>query len=120
MEFIKELSIKHFKSIKSMSMDCKRINVFIGKPNVGKSNILEAISLLGSEYSQENETFLSDLIRFDSLPELFHWKNRSLPIEVNTNIGVARLRFHMSQINAYDLIVGHDPSVFEWIKTLVF
>ncbi|RLF84116.1 hypothetical protein DRN48_06315, partial [Thermococci archaeon] len=43
---IKTLTIKNFKSIKSLKLDCKRVNVFIGKPNVGKSNILEAIGIL--------------------------------------------------------------------------
>lgn len=43
---LSELSIQNYKSIKKLDLDCKRINLFIGRPNVGKSNILEAISLL--------------------------------------------------------------------------
>ena len=40
---IKKLEIENFKSIKHLSLDCKRVNVFIGEPNAGKSNILEAL-----------------------------------------------------------------------------
>jgi len=45
-DMITKLGIKNFKSIKSLELDCKRVNVFIGEPNTGKSNILEALGLL--------------------------------------------------------------------------
>ena len=31
------LEIKNFRSIRALRLDCKRINVFIGEPNTGKS-----------------------------------------------------------------------------------
>jgi AAA15 family ATPase/GTPase len=41
--FIKQVNIHNFKSIADLKLeDCKRINLFIGYPNVGKSNVLEA------------------------------------------------------------------------------
>ncbi len=40
---IEKLAIKNFKSIKELDIDCRRINLFIGEPNTGKSNILEAL-----------------------------------------------------------------------------
>jgi predicted ATPase len=43
---INTLRISRFKSIRELSLDCKRINVFIGEPNTGKSNILESLGLL--------------------------------------------------------------------------
>lgn len=43
---IDRLIIKNFKSIKDVTIPCKRINLFIGEPNTGKSNILEALGLL--------------------------------------------------------------------------
>ena len=43
---ISALDIKGFKSIREMHLDCKRINLFIGEPNTGKSNILEALGFL--------------------------------------------------------------------------
>lgn len=42
---IKQLSIKNFKSIRELDLSCRRVNVFIGEPNVGKTNILEALAL---------------------------------------------------------------------------
>ena len=48
---IKSVSIKNFKSVKSVTLsDCRRINVLIGRPNVGKSNILEALALFDVPY----------------------------------------------------------------------
>ncbi|HEX9956575.1 MAG TPA: AAA family ATPase, partial [Fibrella sp.] len=51
--FLDWVEIKNFKSIKDLRLDCKRVNIFIGKPNVGKSNILEALGLLGAELFDE-------------------------------------------------------------------
>ena len=52
--FLNWVEIKNFKSIKELRLDCKRVNVFIGKPNVGKSNILEGLGLLGARYERSN------------------------------------------------------------------
>jgi AAA15 family ATPase/GTPase len=43
---IRELQIRNFKSVKALDLKCNRVNVFIGEPNTGKSNILETIGLL--------------------------------------------------------------------------
>ena len=61
MSHIKNIEIKNFKSIRHAKIeDCKRVNVFIGYPNVGKSNILEALSL----YSiNENNFNFCDFVR---------------------------------------------------------
>ncbi|RLI82013.1 hypothetical protein DRP04_04880 [Archaeoglobales archaeon] len=40
---VREVEIENFKSIKHLKLECRRINVFIGEPNTGKSNIIEAI-----------------------------------------------------------------------------
>lgn len=42
---IHKLSIRNFKSIRELDLDCRRVNVFIGEPNAGKTNVLEAIGL---------------------------------------------------------------------------
>ena len=42
---IRNLHISNYKSIKRLDLDCERINVFVGDPNTGKSNILEALDL---------------------------------------------------------------------------
>ncbi|MEM5830100.1 MAG: AAA family ATPase [Candidatus Aenigmatarchaeota archaeon] len=42
-----ELLIKNFKSIKEIKAELAEVNILIGPPNAGKSNILEAIHLYG-------------------------------------------------------------------------
>jgi len=65
---IKALSIENFKSIKHLKLDCKRINLFIGEPNTGKSNILETIGLLSHYPHGEIRGF----VRFENLRDLFN------------------------------------------------
>ncbi len=55
---ISNLTIRNFKSIKELSLSCRKLNIFIGEPNTGKSNILEALSLrsqnvLGQSLNQD-------------------------------------------------------------------
>lgn len=77
--FIKNLEIKNFKSIKHLSLDCKRMNVFIGKPNVGKSNILEALGLFSSVFVEDN---LNELVRMKKTDDLFFDSFLSNTIEI--------------------------------------
>ena len=107
---IAELEINNFKSIKHLKMDCKRINVLIGKPNVGKSNILEALSLFVTPYSNTIK-FLDDYIRYEKLSNLFYDLDRKNPTTVRSNLGIASLRFHMNGINAYDLIIDSELNI---------
>lgn len=60
---IKSFGIKNFKSVKNLSLECKKVNLFIGEPNVGKSNIIEALGFfLGvSIIIMGNSTSLLDL-----------------------------------------------------------
>ncbi len=46
MEMIHRLRIENSKSIKELDLELNRINILIGEPDTGKSNILEAISIL--------------------------------------------------------------------------
>ena len=43
---IQMMTIQRFKSIRSLAMECAKVNVFIGPPDTGKTNILEALYLL--------------------------------------------------------------------------
>jgi len=66
---IKTLQIENFKSIKHLKLNCKRINIFIGEPNTGKSNILEAIGFISSQsHSQTPRRF----VRFENMRDLFY------------------------------------------------
>ena len=52
---LKNIAIKNYKSIKELEIDnLNRINLFVGRNNAGKSNILEAILLYATRFSTAN------------------------------------------------------------------
>ncbi|PXV69207.1 AAA15 family ATPase/GTPase [Dysgonomonas alginatilytica] len=71
--FASNIKIQNFKSIRSLELnDCKRINLFIGRPNVGKSNILEALSLFSLPYLPiHKKGDFNNLVRIEQVSELF-------------------------------------------------
>lgn len=73
-EFIRQVDIGNFKSLKRTTIKgCRRINLFIGRPNVGKSNILEALSLFTVPYLYySKDKRLDQLIRCETPAELFY------------------------------------------------
>ncbi len=82
MEKITNIEIKNFKSIKYVAMNnCKRINVFVGPPNVGKSNVLEALGLF--MLGNINDVDLRELLRFENYSNLFYNNNFNTSIEIN-------------------------------------
>lgn len=82
--FASNIKIQNFKSIQELELiDCKRINLFIGRPNVGKSNILEALSLFSIPYFKNIN--LKNLIRFENNSELFFDGNTQQAINIHLN-----------------------------------
>jgi len=69
---IKKVHIKNFKSIKDLEFEPSKINIFIGEPNTGKSNILEAIGLFSLTY---DSTKIGAFVRFKHLSNLFYEDN---------------------------------------------
>lgn len=97
-DFIEHLHITNFKSISSCEItDCKRINLFIGRPNVGKSNILEALSLFSIPFLRENPSKkLSNLIRVENEAELFYngdYHNQKQAF-IESSKGFCKLSYH--------------------------
>jgi AAA15 family ATPase/GTPase len=84
--FIDSVDITNFKSIRSAGIeDCLRINLFIGRPNVGKSNLLEALSLFSIPYMKYNENpLLKQFVRAETDSELFFDGNMDTPISIDT------------------------------------
>lgn len=83
MNHIKNIEIKNFKSIRHQNInDCRRVNVFIGYPNVGKSNILEALSLFSID---ETNSFFNSFVRIENLTTLFFDGEISKQSEVRIN-----------------------------------
>ena len=70
--FIKYVNIRNFKSVVDLRLkDCRRINLFIGYPNVGKSNVLEALGLFSVPFLNEGES-LNKLVRVENKNELLY------------------------------------------------
>ena len=83
--FIDHIEIKNFKSIRHLNVDgFKRINLFIGRPNVGKSNILEALSMFSLPYVWEGSKKLTDLVRLENSREIFY----NVDLDNGTGVGL--------------------------------
>ncbi|OHB74966.1 MAG: hypothetical protein A2Z25_17865, partial [Planctomycetes bacterium RBG_16_55_9] len=67
---IKKLNVSNFKSVRQLEIDCKKVNLFIGEPNTGKSNILEALGLMS--WSARLGQNLGDYVRFQTTQNLFY------------------------------------------------
>ena len=79
------LLIKNFKSIKNLELDCKKVNVFIGEPNTGKSNILEALGLLSCSYYSYYGPNIKDFIRMEDMTNIFFERDISESVKVVLN-----------------------------------
>ncbi|MCK4920706.1 MAG: AAA family ATPase [Bacteroidales bacterium] len=83
---INQLIIRNFKSVKDLDMPCKKLNIFIGEPNSGKSNIIEALSLQSQNaMAGEGQTMNDQMFRFKTMGDLFYDFNITIPIEVKTD-----------------------------------
>jgi AAA15 family ATPase/GTPase len=84
--FIQNIEISNFKSFRDLKVDgFKRINLFIGKPNVGKSNFLEALGIFGLPFLADNDlenSKISDLIRLDNPLNIFFEGDIHTPAEI--------------------------------------
>jgi len=70
---IKSLEIRNFKSVKRLQLDCGRINIFIGEPNTGKSNILETLGLLSfGAYGIYASHGIRNFVRMELVGNLFY------------------------------------------------
>jgi len=94
-KFITRLEIDNYKSIKKSKLDgCLRINLIIGKPNVGKSNLLEALSLFSLPFLRENKfKSIQHFIRLENETELFYKGRFEEHCLVRTNLGEAMINY---------------------------
>ena len=78
---IDDLEIRNFKSIRHLKLICGKINLFIGEPNAGKSNILESLSLFSFlKYGR-----IEDFIRIEGMSNLFNDENLDENLEITAN-----------------------------------
>jgi predicted ATPase len=104
---IKNLEVKNFKSIKYLKLDCKKVNILIGKPNTGKSNILESIGIFSFPFFGR----LGDFVRFENMINLFYDHDLGNKVEVTsggeTSLRVKEVRppdFEFTAFNVYSEI----------------
>lgn len=91
MSFIDNIEIKNFKSIAHQKIEgCKRINVFVGPPNVGKSNILEAVGLFSCLQIDSSSFRFNEICRLSRVADLFFNKNINeyINIDINNHFGI--------------------------------
>lgn len=78
---VHSLTIENFKSIIGQDLHCRRVNVFIGPPNSGKSNILESIGVL-SGIARFPNILLNQFVRMRSMVDWFSNKSLKNPIRI--------------------------------------
>lgn len=118
MEMIQNLQINNYKSINELHLlNCTRINVLIGEPNTGKSNILEALDLSYlswlmhsnnlTEKSGYDKVDIKDFFRVGKVDKLFHIGDTTKPISIIPN-GL-RVDAYLLRLNT-----ENDKNIFEW------
>ena len=93
---IKNLHISRFKSIQELDLDCRRINLFIGEPNTGKSNILETLGMLSFlRYGEAGKSGNArQFFRFERLGNLFYDEVLDEPVEIQCDDTSANVLQH--------------------------
>ncbi len=83
---IQKLSIRNFKSIRELDLDCRRVNVLIGEPNTGKTNILESLALR----SAGSLLKFGEVLRISSIADLH--LNQDINNELRVTLNSSPLR----------------------------
>ena len=110
MKKIKDITICNFKSLEDVKIQgCKTFNLFIGRPNVGKSNIIEALSCLAIPYLYPMKKSLGSIFRIERTSALFYNGNVSKPVIINT--GDYGIEIVNSSSNKIDVYHGHLDNV---------
>ncbi|MDP2432233.1 MAG: AAA family ATPase [Pseudomonadota bacterium] len=103
---IRTLRIQGFKSIHSESIELGRVNCFIGANGVGKSNVLEALGVLGAAANGvvDDESLLRRGVRA-GLPRLYKssFASERTPVHIGVEVeGEAGDAYRVSLLNPLD------------------
>ena len=114
------VSIKNFKSVKSVTLsDCRRINVLIGRPNVGKSNILEALALFDVPYMvNSSNKSLRNLLRIENTADLFHNGVATTPVEVSAGGNTVNVLRSVNNGLSVDISIQGEVSKYAFSSSL--
>jgi len=86
---ITKLSVSNFKSVRQLDIECKKVNLFIGEPNTGKSNILEALALMS--WCGRPGQNLGDYVRFQTAQNLFYDQLLDREIRMSLSLSSGKL-----------------------------
>src|ERR1700722_17936330 len=81
-----QFSVKSFKSLLDVTVDLGSVNVFVGANGSGKSNLLEAIGILGAAASgRVNDESLAHRGVRPGLPALYKssFQNTDIPLSIS-------------------------------------
>ncbi|SRR6266480_1360289 len=92
------VKIQNFKSVRGLEFSPKRVNVFIGEPNTGKSNLVEALAVF-SEGIYENSDIFQDVLRFKTVADLFFDHDLSETVRVLSDGLDWSLKLESTQFN---------------------
>lgn len=85
-QHIQNIEISNFKSIKDLKIEgCKKINIFAGKPNAGKNNILEAMGVFDLFFNPIDRQNLKSFVRFENFSDLFFEGDYSKTSQIKLN-----------------------------------
>lgn len=87
---INELKIRNFKSIKEMDLPCGKFNLFIGRPNAGKSNILEAVGIFSTPHQGGA---VRAFVRLETLNDIFYDHLLEEKVKIMTDTDDAEFSF---------------------------
>jgi AAA15 family ATPase/GTPase len=113
---INTLKIENFKSIEKIDIKPTRVNVFIGEPNAGKTNIIEALCLLSNLLISYNKS----LIRFREPKDLFFDFNTNNKIRIKTDKIICSIENDVDEqgnINNRYVATFTEPEKTTWKQT---
>lgn len=102
--------ILNFKSIRDLKFESKRVNVFIGEPNTGKSNIIEGLALLSARF---DEKVFQEIFRFRTLADLFFDQQVSNQIQIKAGDRSCSFKFEQGMFKFTYFAVGQPPQIAE-------
>jgi len=106
--FASKLRLEWFKSIERAELELKRVNVLIGEPGSGKSNVLEALGVL-SFLAHGGE--LEDYIRIVKPLDLFHLFSSDKEVVIELEVeGYGRLVLRGEAETAYHVVFTLESS----------
>jgi AAA domain, putative AbiEii toxin, Type IV TA system/AAA ATPase domain len=99
---VSNIHIENYKSIQNLELQARRVNVFIGEPNTGKSNIVEALAF----FSPGCPITDKEVFRYNVLADLFYDQKVTVPLSVVAGDWKVSLQFRDGRFEGYFMGAG--------------